>query len=112
MNSMTAGQNKEHPGVVAMRAHVEVLESNIHYFRRSADAGDEERELERRIAALHAELDALRVRRQTAIEKMEAKEAELVQARKTLAECEVKPAVAQLMWLKLLMERREPRKQK
>lgn len=105
----TAGQ-QEHPGVVAMRAHIETLESNVAYFRRCADATEDEREIERKIGELQQELAALRSRRSHAVTRLQEREAELAKARNTLLECQRRPSVAQLMWLKLLMERREPRK--
>jgi hypothetical protein len=105
MTTMTAGQQKEHPGVVAMRAHVAQLEDNLRYYERCAHPDAGEARLEAEIAEMQAKLDELRRVRLDRASRAEAKRAELEQARKTLAQCEVRPAVAQLMWCKLLMER-------
>lgn len=106
MTTMTAGQQKEHPGVVAMRAHVDQLEASLSVYERSAQPDAAESQLVDEIDRLERKLLELRNVRLDRASRAEAKRAELDQARKTLEECERRPALAQLMWCKLIMERR------
>lgn len=107
MTTMTARQQQrgEHPGVVALRAHIDQLRKNLEYWERVAGPTSGEEELVEQIRLMNERLELLRRHRAESEGQLATRKAEIEKLESTMRLAQEDYRVAQAVWLKLLTAR-------
>ena len=107
---MTAQQQKQHMGVIALTEVIERLRKALRVVEYDV-VGDEEKRIEEQIAALQTRLAGVRKSREAAAPAVARKREELEKKERLLALCQDDDRVAQAVWMQLLISR-TPEKRK
>lgn len=111
---MTAEQKTEqrdHPGVVALREKIRLAEAGLDYLEKAAttDVSAEVRRIESEIEELRTQLSFVTRRRDEAVARLDARREEVARLRSALDMCLSDSRVATAVWMKLLMDRKKKR---
>ena len=105
--SDTAGQQKDHPGVVALRERIARVRQAVEYWERAAKPTEAEASVLAEIESLQERLRHIRRHRDESGAQLETRRAELAKLEQLMVSCNADSRIAKAVWLKLLVQAQE-----